>query len=902
MAVVSSYATGTGLSPQSLIYPKRELPIQTVSWSKKQSDDWQEANMLFFLTAWREDSSRRRNKLINYRLINGEFNFNEYSNDSISALINYDINSLGELPTKPIHYPICTIPLQQLWGEDSQRPFNFRVKGEDSQNYNEYLRTKTDLLHQYVNQEIQTKIQQQLQQQKIDPNSQQGQEQTKAMQPKEIETFMRRNYSTTVENSANVILKKYLKELQVPEKFAKGWKDVTVVAEEHYWIGTVNNKPAFECVNPVNITYDKSYDIDYLDEAEWVVRGEYMAISQVIDRYRDYLTEDQMKNIEQLKIYDTNNSMSSAGSSFVDYGNFLYYPDSTGTNNSDSTRYPLMPNDPLTEYNNSGYVSPSGMSRSKFKQHALVIHSEWMSKRRIGELTFIDEEGQPQKTFVDGEFELPKEYIAKGWEIRYFWINEAWEGTQIGDTIITKFQPKANQHKSINKLYGAKLGYCGMLYNNRNAAPQSILDQMKPHQALYNIVANKLKKDYESEIGQLLLFDLRQIPSQNGWDFNKWWYYVKEEKVAFLDQFAEGKQSSFNQFQLLQTTLAQSMQAKMEFLNYLEQKCWQMSGFSMQRLGETQERQTATAANLAVEKSYAQTEHWFRAHNNLKARVLTNLLEEIKFNITSEDQEETYFLDDMSLAFIKTDGKAFTYADMSVYVSDSSKDQEALQYAKQMLQPALQNGSGLAGAFSLVTEDSIAVIKEKLQEIDDLNNQFKQQEQQLKQQEIVSKEKMHTDELDRIDRNLELDRENKIQIAEIDAEASAANKAGADLDNSGVPDFLETGKLALEQSKLAYENTQHQKEIQDNRVARDHEANLKEKELKHKEKEIQAKKDQEKEKTKQVEKQNTSQEKMQDKDLRMREKEMKSKEKIEAIKAKVAKVKATQAKKKATKK
>ncbi len=84
-----------------------EYPVQTVSWSTKQTLPWKKKNMDFFTRVWNEESARRLQKVVNYRLINGEYSFNQYNN-----LQGLGVNpgSLGEIPREITHFPICVIP------------------------------------------------------------------------------------------------------------------------------------------------------------------------------------------------------------------------------------------------------------------------------------------------------------------------------------------------------------------------------------------------------------------------------------------------------------------------------------------------------------------------------------------------------------------------------------------------------------------------------------------------------------------------------------------------------------------------------------------------------------------------------------------------------------------------
>lgn len=828
---------GQSVSDTYNLRNSNEFPVQTVSWGTKQTLSWKKQNMDFMHKVWNEESYRRWQKVINYRLINGEYSFNQYNN--LQGLGISD-NSLGEIPREVTHFPICVIPLQSLWGEEVQRPFNFRAKNEDESSTNEYLRTKTELLHQTLNQSIQGEIQQKVYSLGIDINSEEGQKAAQSMTPPEIEKYMQRDFSTADEDTANAILRKYMKKLNIKEIFNKGWVDATIVAEEIYWIGTVNGETVLECVNPINFVGDKSYDITYLDEGELGIRGELMSHSNIIDRYREFLTEDEIKDIDQNKVYDANPALN-LQNSMIDYGDFSFVP---YNESSENFRFPLVGSgtpgifDPITEYLTSGMGSGGGLN-NRFKKHILVLHAEWMSKRRICTLHFFDEEGNPDTIFLDGEFELEKWMEDEGWTAEYTWINEVWEGTKIGDKIYCKIQPKDFQFKSTNKLYGAKLGYTGGIYNNRNTSPTSPLDQMKPYNELYNIISDKVRSYINSDIGYLIPFDLAQIPSKAGWDFAKWKKFYEEEHMLLIDSNQEGGKH-FNTFSVLQTSTLAYIDKCLQLLEYLQTECNRIVGFSPQRLGDVKATETATATNAALSKSYAQTEFNFRTHNNIKGRVLTNLLEQIKFNLT-EGYEDTYFLNDLSIAFLKVSA-GFKFSDTCVYVSDSAKDAEILQIAKQMIQPILQNSGSLMAAFTMASEESIGIIREKLEEVDAARAQMEQEKLKIEQESIASKERLEMEKLSRNDINLQLDRENNIEVAELKVLSSAAlGSKDVDLNDNNIPDYTEISKIGLEQSKLRFEQTRDDKQFKAEDKKRKQEDIHKNKELKIKEKEIKIK-------------------------------------------------------------
>ena len=824
MGIIQAYPTSS--NPIGRVNnDKRNLPDQTVSWNEKSKDTWQHDCMDFFTTMWMAGNPRRRNKLVNYRLVNGIFDFNSVK-DSTQPFFTESDDPLDTYDTNFEHYPICTLPLKSLWGEESDRPFNYIAKAEDSESQSEFFRTKTDLLHQYVMSQVQSKIAASLQQNGIDPQSKEGQQQMQQMTPPEIEELMSRSYSTDAEKAANGILNKLYKELLLGEKFQKGWKDATIVAEEFYWIGTINGRPVVECINPLNIVYDKAYEVDYIDESEWVCRGEYMTPSQIISRYKDYLSDEDVKRISMAFRQD---GMSGSG---ADTGMNMSELNTewgfVSSNTMSDALYPLDPNSNFLydNFNNGGFYGYNGTSYIGTRNHILVIHGEWRSKRKLCELTMIDQEGVPEKTILDGDFKLNKDQQAAGYTARYFWIDEVWEGTKISKDVYVKIQPKSNQYRSYYNIEKVKLGYTGGLFNNRNAPPTSPLDEMKQYQTLYNIIMNKLKEDFNSDLGQLLLMDITQVPTKHGFDLKEWLKWIKKLKIAFVDPQAEGKSSDnrFNQFSAINASLVAGMREKIDLLNYLEQRCWAQAGFNAQRLGNVSASETATGTTAALQKSYSQTADLFKTHNNIKGRVLNNLIEEAKIAY-ADGIEQTYFLDDMSRAAIKIDGKSFAWADLAVYVTDNTKDLKNLDYLKSLAGSALQAGASLYEVSEMGTEDSISVIREKLKNIDTYNRQMKQQEIDIKNKDLEARQKALEDQRAFDASENEKDRNKDIYVAELKALGTASIN-----DTAAEPDILEQTKLALEQSKIEQENTFKHLEHANNLVTKNKELDLKEKE------------------------------------------------------------------------
>ena len=800
----NSARTMPSYSPNGGIGFENNLPQQTVDWNVKMGTDdevteWQQKCMGYFAGAFMSGSIRRNQKRINYKLVNGEFDFTDYK-QVLRAV--YDADSeYGEIPVEMKHYPICTLPLKELWGTEPMRPFNWRAKDQSEGATNEYLRAKTDMLQQYM----MSKISQEFQLKGIDISTPEGQQ----MIPKDIEAFFKRKFNTANEIVANKILKKLVTELNMKEKFQLGFKHATICAEEWYWVGTENENVVCEVVNPMNLVFDKSYDLKYLDEAEWVVRGEYMACSQIIDKFKQSLS---IEDAEDIEFMSWNNGTSSkrpnshvTGIESIFTGNSLandmftnYYPVDARTNE------PLAPGELSFDF--QGANNDTGTSFVNKSRHLLVIHAEWMSKRKVCKVQYVDEEGMPQSMLLDGEFKLDKKMKGEGWEVKYFYINEAWAGDQIGRNLILNVRPKSNQHTSLSSLGKARLGYTGTIYNNLNATPTSILDTMKLHQMMYNVLYRKWEEAVNSDLGQVFTVNLNQIPNKQDWNLDKWLWTLRELKIAVLDTTIDKSNTSFTGVNLSQLN---SMSQLAEQLVYLRNECWLMAGFSPQRLSISNPSETATQSNTALSQSYAQTAYDFRIHDDVKTRVLNLLVNEAKV-IYKKNKTLTYFLDDLSRDIIEIT-EDFSLAELQVYVTDSAQDQKILEALRspQMIQAAMQNGAGLIDISTMLSTDSIAELNEKLQQIKDADEEFKNKQYQIEQEKIKQASEDAQAARDWLANENQLDREKDIYVAEIKA-------IGNDSMSTDVPDtaiIAETASLALEQSRLNYDIVNKSKEL-----------------------------------------------------------------------------------------
>lgn len=451
-----------------------------------------------------------------------------------------------------------------------------------------------------------------------------------------------------------------------------------------------------------------------------------------------------------------------------------------------------------------------------------VWHCCWKSFKKIGFVTYQD----PETGEID-ELQVDESYKVTGLEINveWSWIIEVWEGYRVGEDLYIGIQPLEYQHISADNLNSQKLPYTGVVYNNTNSSPRSLVSMMKPLQYMYIVLWYRLELAMSRDKGKVPVIDVTQIPKSMGIDVNKWMHYLGALGVVFINPYEEGwdipgreggKPSQFNQFQALDLSMANTIDQYINLMNKIEDMVSEISGVSKQREGSIASNELVGNVERSVVQSAHITEPWFWVHNQVKKEALTMLLDTSKVAWKDNKRCLHYILDDATRAFI-TLSDEFFYEDMDVFVDDTTKNQQQVEALKQLMQPAMQNGASLLDIAEIITMDNVSMIKQRLEEIEQKRMEQQQQmeqaqaerEMQMQQmQNEMEEEKLMIEEakLDTENRKLDLekykidtDANTKIAVAQINAYRGSENM---DQDGNGIPDVIEIGKQAIEQQKV----------------------------------------------------------------------------------------------------
>lgn len=791
-------------------FPRQKLPLS------KKGKKWQEDCVNYIIgegnvTSGGNSTSYYGELQTYYNLYNSIFDEKDFKS------ITNPFKVEDGFPATPHDFNIIRPKVDLLIGEETKRPLNFRVIRTSQEATSEMQEKEKQMILQYIEAAITAKM--------SPEEAQQFQEQLQSgeiMPPEQIAKYMDKDYKDIVENTAYHSLTYLREKLDLDNEFIKGWKDGLISGREIYYVGVLNAEPYAERVNPICFSYDKSPDLDFIEDGSWCCRKMRMPITEVYDRYYDKLEEKDLDKLEEM-----------IGST-------------PGRNLGD--RSPVDMGIQLRIYDNPIF---EGSGKSLVN----VWHCCWKSFKKIFYVTTTDDAGQPQINIVDETYQPVGNEVS----IEPDWIIEVWEGYRAGSDLYFGIQPIEYQHVSIDNPNSQKLPYCGAIYSNTNSKPRSLVSILKPLQYMYIVLWYRLELAIARDKGKVVNMDITQIPKSMNISPAKWMHYLSSVGVNFINPYEEGwnipgreggKPAQFNQITALDLTMSNVIAEYIQLMDKIEELAGTISGITAQREGAVSTSEMVGNVERSVVQSSHITEPLFWVHNQCKRRVLNMLLNTAKgaWEETGK-QKLQYIFDNGERAFLDITPK-FYYEDMDVFVSDTSKDLENIQKLQQLIQPAMQNGASLLEAAEILTNDNFNIIKQKLKDMQTRQEQIQQQQQeaeaqqqqQLQQMQNESKQQelmLQEAQMDLQRYQIDQDNQTKIAVAQINAYRGTEE---LDQDQNGIPDPVEIGKQAIEQQKINQEAYNKRYEAKQKREIEDQKIQLEKDKMKH-ETELQKAKD-----------------------------------------------------------
>lgn len=857
------------------------LPVQNVPLKEKLeklSDDsnktWGQKCMDALETIGKSQFTNNLKLIENYEMIKGRFIASHYFyTEGYDSTISQLAAEL-ELPNYLRHYDIISPVINTLSGEWQKRPDLLKVRQVGDAATNEYLRTKSEMLQQYIFQKINSEIDKRLLEKGIDINKQdfsseeeaaqyqQGVEQMRqTLTPPEIQRFMDVDFLTQAEKWGQHHLEYSREVFNLPEKEKIEFEDMLVADRcfRHFYITPTGYNQ--ETWNPVNTFFHKSPDVLYIEDGDYVGRIFHLSLPAIIDRYGYLMNKEDLDllngcNKEDKTLWNDNKYNWVYENYLVPFKGYPAYDIMKNSwNRYSNGDIPFLDNTSFNQiYDNDFYRDREGFY--------FVTEGYWKTQKKIFKITYLDEEsGDIVVRLVDENYIIPKHFIESKQlftdthDINTYCvteINETWKGIKINtgvDKNLKKdlylaIQPNDFQFKGDFNIYGCKLPVCGQVFSIRNSRSMSLVDMMKPHQIGYNVAMNQLYQISEKEIGMFVVMDVNMFPNNKDWGgqdaWGKWMLMAKAYGLLPADTSPANINNSLAATggflpKVLDLNLAAQMVSRRENAIFYEQQALKQIGFNEYRLGSFNQSSTATGIQQGMAQSYSQTESHFTNFSNYLRRCHQMDLSIAQYvQGQKEDVAFTYIKSDHSRAFVKILGTDLLLSDLGVFVSNSQEHARQLEMIRQY---ALNNntaGMSPVNVADVIMINSPAEIRKQLDISYKALQQQQQQAQQAQQQQVeqamgVAKEKEDREDI-RQDKLLQnnLDREKiKAGVAVINSptvedvqipDNGEFNREKLNLDSS-----IKREKLELDRQKLKSSNDNEARKLvlQQSKIAAD---------------------------------------------------------------------------------
>lgn len=759
-----------------------QFPLQRLPMSKK-TQDWKEA-CVDYIAGHSQGSSRDGNNRSRKEEMQTYYDlYNSIYSEKDLKYVTNPFKQQDGFPAMAQDYNIIKPKIDLLLGEETKRPFNFRVVHTSDIATSEIQDKAKQMIIDYIQATIMSKLGPEEQ-----ARYQEALQSGEIMTPEQIQKYLSKDYKDIAEITAYHSLNYLKNKLNITHEFFKGWKDALIGGEEIYYVGIVNGEPCLQRINPIYFDYDSdTSDLEFIHEAQWCCYEMIMSLTEVYDRLYDKMSEKQLN-----ELLDMMDDRSKGGVT----------PEVRKT----SLDYPHIKTHSINGFSSNPFEEADNIH---------VWHCCWKSLKKIGFVNIINPEtGMPEEYQVDETYKETGNELDVEWK----WIIEVWEGYRIGQDLYVGIQPVEYQHISADNPNAQRLPYTGVIYNNTNSRPRSLVSMMKPLQYMYIVLWYRLELAMARDKGKVVNMDITQIPKSMNIDVAKWMHYLSALGVNFINPYEEGwdipgreggKPSQFNQISALDLTMANTIDQYINLMDKIESMLSEISGVSKQREGSISANELVGNVERSVVQSAHITEPWFWVHNQVKKECLTMLLDTAKHAWKDNKTSIQYVLDDATRAFL-TLSDDFFYEDMDIFVEDTTKNQQQIEALKNLMQPAMQNGASLLDIAEIITMDNVTMIRGKLEEIEQKRMEQQQameqaqaeREQQMAQiQNEIKEEELMLKEAEMDLKKYEIDSNNatKITVAQLNAYRGAENM---DQDMNGIPDPIEIGKQAIEQQKV----------------------------------------------------------------------------------------------------
>lgn len=447
-----------------------------------------------------------------------------------------------------------------------------------------------------------------------------------------------------------------------------------------------------EVLNPINTFIDRNPESPYLKNSSRAVVRRYMTKDQILAKYGELLTPDDLEELETIQDYSVDGSTTTYLRS---------YDSVTGNTMSDG----ILGGFEVTP------LLPFERNMSKYLRVFPVYEVEWLKTEK---------------------------------EKNSYIVNR-YEGVRIGTSIYIPTGKSENVVRSMDNPKICTLSVNGIFYSDRNGDPYSLIlktaNLQDKNDILFFFRDNLISESGSS--GDWL--DIAHLPKFLGDDVQerllKWKAY-KKQGVALYDSSQEGLQMMNTTFAGYDDTIKlNAIQAIDLAIQRNEEMCSMITGVFREKLGGVEQKDAVTNVQLGVRQSGYITKQYYQIMDLLTREMLLDLLNLTKIAF-KKGISGTLILGDRLNKIFTALPEHYTVTDYDINIADSAeimKEQETIkQLSMELTKSNLIDPDTLieivtATGLTRMKADVKASLDKKKKENDQLG-QLSQQVEQLDKQ------------------------------------------------------------------------------------------------------------------------------------------------------------------------
>lgn len=777
-----------------MAFKQTTFPRQKLPFSKK-NKKWRKDHL-----DWADKNSRLNNETVrkkqSQKKINVDFYNGKLHKEDVKLVLNPTNLDSFYVPDNLQHYPIVVPRINVLVGEEKARRFDWKVTITSP--------TTISSMEAEKRKEIQRKLEELL---------------TLSYSEEEIEKELDRfrdylnfDWQDIREKRANVLMKHFIKELNVESKLSDGFLDVCLHGEEAFMCDIRNGNPVFEKLNPLKTYVIRHGYSNRYQDADIIVIDDYWSPGKVIDYYYEDLKSKDIEYIENFGVVNTGGGRELNGD--------LFKEDIDDREGYEILRANLDLS--IDEIDNN--FSNFQLNNNYFDTHGnvRVLRCFWRSYKKILKVEYFDELGERQVKYRNESYKADTEL---GETVTTYWVSEWWQGTKIGKEIYVDMKPRPIQYNKIGNPGYSNPGIVGRIFNTNEQKVVSLLDRAKIFNITYDAAWHRLMEMYSKWLGPLLELDKAKFPE--GWGVTKTMYFAKKAGILVIDSFKEGKKGQSTgklagavantTGKYLQSDIANYINSNIMMMQTAVQQMDELLGIPKQRLGAVENRETVGGVEHAIRQSNFVTEALYKQHDEVKKEALTLLLETAKIAMRGNKLKLQYIGDDVINMIADIDGDEFVEEDYGLSVNDQADYGKLEQNLEQLAHAALQNQTiKFSTITKMFTSPSLVEIQ-RLIEKDEKEMMERADASQQEQNKLVAQaqEQQAIKEQRELDIK-EFDITERSRIEELKLIMDASDEEVGEMINQESP--LDRDKFNFEKKKHADEMANKKKEMRDKMI------------------------------------------------------------------------------------